>query len=230
MEHPVTWIGLLDIPPIWASVVTGLFVMAVLLVVALRARSAVTAEGAIVPDAGLTPRNLFELLVESIGSLSESIIGHGAKVYVPLLCTFFAFILASNLLGLVPGFSPPTSDFDITFALGVCSFLIFNYYGFKVQGMNYLKHFAGPMLALAPLIFLLEIIGVVVRPASLGLRLFGNMFGDHLVLEIFTDLTKVVVPVVFYFLGTLVSVIQAFVFTLLTMIYIALSVAHDEGH
>ena len=78
-------------------------------------------------------------------------------------------------------------------------------------------------------------IGVFVRPASLGLRLFGNMFGDHLVLEIFTDLTKVVVPVVFYFLGTLVSVIQAFVFMLLSMIYIALGVqsadhGHGEGH
>jgi F-type H+-transporting ATPase subunit a len=70
----------------------------------------------------------------------------------------------------------------------------------------------------------------MVRPFSLGLRLFGNMFGDHLVLEIFTDLTKVVVPVIFYFLGTLVSCIQAFVFTLLTLIYIGLSVAHDEGH
>ncbi len=230
MEHPVTWIGLLEIPPVWASVVTGLFVISMILLVAVRARAAVTAEGAIVPDAGLTPRNLFELLVESLGSMADQVIGHGSKVYVPLLCTFFAFILASNLLGLVPGFSPPTSDFDITFALGVCSFLIFNYYGFKVQGMNYLKHFAGPMLALAPLIFTLEIIGVVVRPFSLGLRLFGNMFGDHLVLEIFTDLTKVVIPVIFYFLGTLVSCIQALVFTLLTMIYIALSVAHDEGH
>ena len=230
MEHPVTWTGLLHIPPIWASVVTGLFVISILLVLALRARSAVSSEGAIVPDGTLTPRNLYELLVESLGSLSEQVVGHGSAVYVPIFCSFFIFILASNLLGLVPGFSPPTSDFDITLALGICSFLIFNYYGFKVQGMGYLKHFAGPMLALAPLIFTLEIIGVIVRPFSLGLRLFGNMFGDHLVLEIFTDLTKVGIPVIFYFLGTLVSCIQAFVFTLLTMIYIALSVAHDEGH
>lgn len=230
MEHPVTWTYLLGIPPLWASVATGLFVMAILLVVAARARSAVSAEGAIVPDAGLTPRNIFELLVEGLGSLADQIIGHGGKTYVPLLSTFFIFILASNLLGLVPGFGPPTSDFDITFALGVVSFLIFNYYGFKEQGMGYLKHFAGPMLALAPLIFTLEIVGVFVRPVSLGLRLFGNMSGDHLVLEIFTDLTKVGVPVIFYFLGTLVSVVQAFVFTLLTLIYIALSVAHDEGH
>ncbi|MDG2308143.1 MAG: F0F1 ATP synthase subunit A [Candidatus Binatia bacterium] len=230
MEHPVTWTFLLGIPTPWASVVTGVFVMAVLLLVASRARSAVTSEGAIIPDAGLTPRNVFELMVEGLGSLADQVIGHGSKLYVPILCSFFIFILASNMLGLVPGFGPPTSDFDITLALGVCSFLIFNWYGFKVQGMGYLKHFAGPMLALAPLIFTLEIIGVMVRPFSLGLRLFGNMFGDHLVLEIFTDLTKVGVPVIFYFLGTLVSCIQAFVFTLLTLIYIGLSVAHDEGH
>lgn len=230
MEHPVTWIGLLGVSDTWASVATGFFVIALIFAVAARARTALTAEGAIIPDAGLTPRNLFELLVEGLGSLADSVIGHGSKVYVPILAAFFSFILASNLLGLVPGFGPPTSDFDITFALGVCCFLIFNYYGFKIQGMNYLKHFAGPMLALAPLIFLLEIIGVVVRPVSLGLRLYGNMFGDHLVLEIFTDLTKVVIPVIFYFLGTLVSCIQAFVFTLLATIYIALSVVHDEGH
>ena len=127
------------------------------------------------------------------------------------------------------------SDFDITFALGVCSFIVFNYYGFKVAGVGYLKHMAGPFWWLAWLIFPLELIGVFVRPASLGLRLFGNMFGDHLVLEIFTGLTKVVIPVVFYFLGALVSAIQAFVFMLLSMIYIALGVqlaahGHGEGH
>ncbi len=230
MEHPVTWAGLLEIPELWSSVLTGLFVIGGLLLLAVRARSAVTSEGAIVPDAGLTPRNVFELLVEAIGGLSEQVIGHGSRVYVPLLATFFLFILASNLLGLVPGFVPPTSDFDITLALGICSFLIFNYYGLKVNGMDYIKHLMGPMLALAPLIFVLELIGVLVRPLSLALRLYGNMSGDHLVLDIFIDLTKIGVPVIFYMLGTLVSVIQAFVFTLLSMIYIALSVAHDEGH
>jgi len=230
MDHPATWQWALGIPDLWASVVTGLFVMGILLVLGVRAKAAMATEEAIIPDAGLTPRNVFELLVEGIGSLSEQVIGHGSKVYVPTLCTFFIFILTSNLLGLVPGFIPPTSDFDITLALGICSFLIFNYYGLKVNGMDYIKHLMGPILALAPLIFLLELIGVLVRPVSLALRLFGNMSGDHLVLDIFIDLTYLFVPVIFYMLGTLVSVIQAFVFTLLSMIYIGLSVAHDEGH
>ena len=230
MEHSVTWTGLLGIPYDWGSVATGLFVMGVLIALAFRARAAAGAEGAIVPDEGLTARNVFELLVESITSMAESVIGHGSKPYVPILSCFFIFILFSNLLGLVPGFLPPTEDFDITLALGVCSFLVFNYYGFKVAGMDYPKHLMGPMLALAPLIFLLELIGVMVRPASLALRLFGNMSGDHMVLAIFTDLTKLFIPVIFYFLGTLVSVIQAFVFMLLSMIYIGLSIGHDEDH
>jgi F-type H+-transporting ATPase subunit a len=237
MEHPVTWVGLLGVPDLWKSVVTGLFVMGLLVLLAARARSAITTGGdqVLIPDENLSARNFFEVIVEFIASMCESVIGKGSATYVTILATFFLFIISCNLLGLVPGFGPPTSDFDITFALGVCSFIVFNYYGFKVAGIGYLKHMAGPFWWLAWLIFPLEMIGVFVRPASLGLRLFGNMFGDHLVLEIFTDLTKVVVPVVFYFLGTLVSVIQAFVFMLLSMIYIALGVqsadhGHGEGH
>ena len=228
MDHPVTWTGLLGISGEYQYVVLSAVVMTVILLLGLKARSAISAEGAIVPDSSLSARNVFELLVESISGLADSVIGHHSERYVPILATFFVFILLSNFLGLLPGFVPPTSDFDITFALGVCSFLVFNYYGFKVQGVGYLKHFAGPFWWLAWLIFPLEIIGVFVRPFSLGLRLFGNLFGDHLVLEIFTGLTKVGIPVIFYFLGTLVAVIQAFVFTLLSMIYIALSVSHHD--
>ena len=236
MEHPVTWLWLLGVPDAWQSIVTGLFVMTVLVAIGARARTAITTTGeqVIIPDAKLTARNFFELLVEFVSNMADSVIGKGSGTYVPILVTFFVFVLVSNMLGLVPGFAPPTADFDITFALGVCSFIVFNYYGFKVAGLGYLKHMAGPCWWRAWLIFPLELIGVFVRPASLGLRLFGNMFGDHLVLEIFTDLTKVVIPVVFYFLGTLVSAIQAFVFMLLSMIYIALSVqtahGHGEGH
>jgi len=228
MEHPVTWTGLLGIPHgDWEYFAIGLLVMGIILVLGLRARSSLQDAAAVVPDEKLTARNVFELLVEAISGLAESVIGHGAQRYVPLLSTFFLFILLSNLMGLLPGFTPPTSDFDITLALGVVSLLAFNYYGFKAQGVGYLKHFIGPIAALAPLMIILEVISVLlVRPASLGLRLFGNMFGDHLVLEIFTSLTKVGVPVAFYLLGTLVSVIQAFVFTLLSMIYIGLAVAH----
>jgi F-type H+-transporting ATPase subunit a len=231
MEHPVTWTGLIGIPHgDWEYFAIAMLVMGILLILGLRARSALQKDSAVVPDEKLTARNVFELLVEMMNGLADSVIGHGAAKYVPLLSTFFIFILFSNFMGLLPGFTPPTSDFDITLALGVVSFFAFNYYGFRAQGIAYLKHFMGPILWLAPLMIVLELIGTLVRPVSLGLRLFGNLFGDHLVLEIFTDLTKVGVPVVFYMLGTLVSVIQAFVFTLLSMIYIALAVAHHDDH
>ena len=232
MEHPVTWTGLIGIPHgDWEYFAIGMLIMGVILLLGLRARSELAKDSAIVPDEGLSARTVFELLVESIGGLADSVVGHGAAQYVPLLSTFFIFILFCNFMGLLPGFTPPTSDFDITLALGVVSFVAFNYYGFKAQGVGYLKHFMGPILWLAPLMVVLELIGAFVRPVSLGLRLFGNLFGDHLVLEIFTGLTKVVIPVVFYMLGTLVAVIQAFVFTLLSMIYIALAVAHhDDEH
>jgi F-type H+-transporting ATPase subunit a len=232
MEHPVTWTGLIGIPHgDWEYFAIGMLIMGVLLLLGLRARAELAKDSAIVPDEGLSARNVFELLVEAIGGLADSVVGHGAAQYVPLLSTFFIFILFCNFMGLLPGFTPPTSDFDITLALGVVSFCAFNYYGFKAQGVGYVKHFMGPILWLAPLMVVLELIGAFVRPVSLGLRLFGNLFGDHLVLEIFTGLTKVVIPVVFYILGTLVAVIQAFVFTLLSMIYIALAVAHhDDEH
>ena len=228
MEHPYTWPYAVGIPHHLEYISIGLFVMGVLILLALYARNAMNEESAIVPDARLSARNVFELLVEMISNLAESVIGHHSAQYVPLLCSFFLYIFACNAMGLLPGFTPPTSNFNITFALGTVSFLAFNYYGFRAQGVAYLKHFAGPIWWLAVLMVPLEVIGAFVRPFSLGLRLFGNLFGDHLVLEIFTSLTKVGVPVVFYLLGTLVTVIQAFVFTLLSMIYIALAVSHEH--
>ena len=166
-----------------------------------------------------------ELFVGFIRSMSEGVLGARADRYLGLFGTFFLFILVCNLMGLVPGFSPPTSNFQTTLALGFASFVAFNYIGISDQGLfKYLAHFAGPIWWLAVLMFPLELVGTFVRPFSLGLRLFGNMTGDHLVLEIFTNLTKLGIPIMFYFFGTLVSVIQAFVFTLLTVIYVSLSV------
>src|SRR4030095_1127603 len=168
------------------------------------------------------------MFVEAMQGLAEGVIGHGSEKYVPLLATFFIFILVANLLGLVPGFSPPTSDFDITFALGVVSFVAYNYYGARAHGAGYVKQFLGPMLLLAPLMLLVEIFSHAFRPISLGIRLFANMFADHQVVAMFTDMTKVVIPVIFYLLGAFVSVVQAFVFTMLTAIYIALAISHDH--
>jgi F-type H+-transporting ATPase subunit a len=168
-------------------------------------------------------------VVEAISGLAEGVIGRHFERYVPLLAAFFVFILTANLIGLVPGFVSPTSNFNVTLALGVISFLAYNVYGMKAAGVgSHLRHFLGPVIWLAPLMLLVEIFSQSFRPISLGIRLFANMFADHEVVSIFTNLTKVVVPVMFYVLGAFVCVVQAFVFTMLSAIYISLSVSHDH--
>jgi F-type H+-transporting ATPase subunit a len=226
MEHGFTWLGSLGLPD---AIATSLLVAMglILFAVVVRGRLAAAVQS-VEPEDGVTLRNVAEAFVEAIQGLAEGVIGHGAEKYVPLLATFFIFILISNLLGLVPGFAPPTSNFNITFALGLVSFVAYNYYGARAHGVGYAKQFLGPMLLLAPLMLLVEIFSHAFRPISLGIRLFANMFADHKVVEMFTNLTKVGVPVIFYLLGSFVSVVQAFVFTMLSAIYIALAISHDH--
>jgi F-type H+-transporting ATPase subunit a len=230
MEHGFAWVqqipGLMLLEPHTA---TALLVMAGLLLFALRARQQLAAvSDPVVPDAGFSARNIAEVVTEFISNLSESVIGHDGPRYVPLFASLFVFILASNLIGLIPGFTPPTDNFNVTLALGVVSFVAYNFYGLKAHGLAYLKQFMGPLLLLAPLMIVVELFSHLFRPASLAIRLYGNMFADHLLLGIFTDLTKVLIPVIFYLLGTFVSLVQALVFTLLTMVYVGLAISHDH--
>jgi F-type H+-transporting ATPase subunit a len=230
MEHPFTWYDyFIHSTVIPQHTFTALVVTLMLIAAAVLARwSLARAEDSAVPDGSLTLRNIVELSVEFITGVVDGIIGRKGRKFVPLFGSFFLFILCANLMGLIPGFSPPTSNLNTTLGLGLVSFLAYNWFGFRAHGVNYLKHFMGPVLFLAPLFVVLETVSHLVRPVSLGLRLFGNMFGDHLAVEIFTDLSKIGVPVVFYLLGTLVSLIQAFVFTLLSIIYVAMAVSHDH--
>ena len=232
MEHPFTWVSVIPgLSALPEHAATSLLVASTLILFAYLAnRQLATASDAAIPDDSLTLRNLAELLVEGVTGMAEGVLGHQGRRYVPFYGSFFLFILCANLIGLVPGFAPPTSNFNVTFALGVTSFVAYNVYGFREQGVDYLKHFVGPIWWLGILMVPLELIDNFVRPFSLALRLFGNMTGDHVVLEIFTDLTKVVVPVVFYALGAFVSLIQAFVFTLLSLVYVSLAVGHGDHH
>jgi F-type H+-transporting ATPase subunit a len=221
------------------------------LLFAVKARAALTmAKDPVIPVKELGARNIAELLVQLVVSQSDSIIGKEGRKYIPYFGSFFIFILFSNLMGLLPGFGSPTANLNTTIGLALCSFAGYNIIGARQQGVAYLKHFFGPMtslparsligkIALFPVLvvsvlffFILEGFSHVFRPVSLSLRLFGNMMGDHQVIEAFISLTKLVVPVAFYAMGTLVSVIQAFVFTLLSMIYVALAISHgsEEGH
>lgn len=192
-------------------------------------------KNSVIPDRGITFRNIFEALGQFIYNLARNIMGEEeAKKYYTVIMLLFTFVFMNNVVGLIPGFLPPTDNFNTTLALGIFVFLYYNYQGIRAQGIvGHIKHFMGPVWYLAVLILPIELISHGVRPLSLGLRLKGNMEGDHLVLSIFSGLIPYVVPIPFYVIGLFVCFMQAFVFTLLTMVYISLATAHhdhDEEH
>nr|WP_320114639.1 F0F1 ATP synthase subunit A [uncultured Desulfuromonas sp.] len=173
-------------------------------------------------------QNLMESVVGGIENLIVETMGPKGRTYFPLIATFALFILVSNLVALIPGFYPPTANLNTNAALALTVFAMTHIIGVKEHGISYLKHFMGPILALAPLIFIIEIIGHLARPLSLSLRLFGNMYGHEIVLMIFFALVPLFLPIPMMMMGILVAFIQAFVFTLLAMIYIA--GALEEAH
>ena len=172
-----------------------------------------------------------------------SIIGEHGYRHLPVVATFGTLILVSNLMGQFPMFMSPTASVNVTFALGISSFVYYNYVGISENGLiGHIKHFAGPKLPLLMfpitiLIFFIEIISNSIRPFTLGVRLFANMFSDEQVFVQITNLappfTQFLVPLVLTLLGVFVAFVQAFVFTLLSMIYIG-EVSHaphdDHGH
>ncbi len=186
-------------------------------------------ENPIIPSDKLTILNIFELFIESFYNITKDIIGHHAKHYFPWIASFSIFIFFSNALSLIPGFLPPTDMLNTTLALGVFSFLLYNYYGIKVQGFkNHFKHLLGPIPALAPLMLPIELISNFARPLSLALRLMGNMAGDHMVLGIFLSLVAFVIPIPIMLLGMIVVLVQTLVFTILSIVYISMAVEHDS--
>lgn len=217
-------------------VVTFAVIAVMLLAAGLVYRSKLAGVSNVVfPDRGITYRNFVELYGNFIYSQCKQIIGEdGAKKYFGFIATTFIVILVCNLIGLIPGFLPPTEHLSTTLALGAFSFIYYNFKGCKEQGTwNYIKHFAGPLWYLAFLIFPIEIVSNFVRPLSLALRLKNNMMGDHLVLSEFSKLAPAIIPILFMILGILVSFIQAYVFTVLSMVYISLATSHhdhDEDH
>lgn len=184
-----------------------------------------------VPEDG---QQVLEVGLGSIRNLLLDLVGpHGMK-YFPVIATFGVLILISNLFAFIPGLMPPTESVNVTFALGITSFLYYNYIGIKENGLlGHLRHFAGPLLAIAPLLFVIELISNLVRPFSLGVRLFGNMFADAQVLANISNLyppyTLFVLPVLVMPLGLFVAFIQTFIFMFLSMMYVGEVSHHDHG-
>lgn len=198
-----------------AHVLHSWLVMAILIIGALLLARGIQ----MVPRKG---QNVLELVVESLENFMVDFTGPEGRTFFPYIATIFLYILLSNLLGLVPGFFSPTANLNTTLSLAICTFVLTHVIGIKFHGAKYIKHFFGPFWALAPIMFLIEIIGHFARVMSLSIRLFGNIFGKEKVLGIFFGLAGLyLAPLPILFLGILVSFIQALVFTLLSIVYFA---------
>jgi F-type H+-transporting ATPase subunit a len=223
MEHPILFLDLLfgkfglHIPP---HVTYAVLVSLILLGLGVLAGKKIS----MVPTGA---QNVFELIVGGLEDFMVEITGEEGRAFYPYICTVFLFIMTCNLLGLLPGFFSPTANINTTLALALCTFLYTHYLGVKYHGAKYIKHFLGPIPALAPLFLPIEIIGHFARVLSLTLRLFGNIMGEDLVLAILLFLAGMfLAPLPMMFLAVFTSVVQAFVFTLLSMMYFAGSMEH----
>jgi F-type H+-transporting ATPase subunit a len=205
-------------------------------------RQIAAAGGGVVPDEGVTLRNVFEVLLAGLTTLARQTMGPEWKRWFPFAAAMFFFILVSNLLGLIPGGAGATNDVNVALAWAIISYVLFNYVGIRQHGLkNYLVKYMGPSFytwhvggrhihirGLFPLFFPLETILDAARMMTLSIRLIANMFADHTVVGVFLLLVPPVVPAIFLGLGMLVAFLQAFVFSLLTMVYINLAL--QEAH
>lgn len=180
------------------------------------------------PDGQVSTAFVAEWAISGLLNLFNTIMEHGARELFFVLGTFSFFILANNLIGLVPGFNPPTDQYNVTVALALITFFVAHTIGVRAHGFAYIKKFMGPLWWIAPLMFPIEIISHLVRPLSLSVRLFGNMTGDHKVVAVFSSLLALGLPVPFMGLGVFVSFLQTFVFILLSAVYFQDALAHPH--
>jgi F-type H+-transporting ATPase subunit a len=208
----------------WADfIVMQILVAAIMIVMFAMLR------GSLSVDKPGTMQHCFELVHGFISGESEDQIGHDAHQHAVLFETLFVFLLLANLIGIIPGFVSPTQVIYVPVGCALISFLYFNIVGIQKQGLRkYLKQFLGPIPALAPLMIPIEIISTLARPLSLSIRLFANMYAGEQVTLVFLGLTYLIGPAIFMGLHVFVGMLQAYIFVLLSMIYVAGAVA--EAH
>jgi len=229
MEHPYLflvklfeWIGLGHFAHSYPHVIYSWFVMLLLIVLAFLG----TRKISMVPGKG---QNLFEIIISGMEEFMVDITGDEGRWFFPLVATVFIYIAACNLIGLVPGFFPPTASINTTVSCALTVFLFTHFIGIKYHGIKYIKHFLGPIWWMIPIIFPIEVIGHFARILSLSFRLFGNMMGHELVLGILFMLAGAFfAPLPIMAMGIFVALVQAFVFFLLSVMYFA--GAMEEAH
>jgi F-type H+-transporting ATPase subunit a len=219
-------VGVHSAEPITAALFVALLI--ILMALAIRGQLA-NYEKSVIPDDKLTLRTFIEVLIGTFYGMMVDMMGpKRAKRYFPIIGTCACFVFFGNLIGAIPGFTPPTSSWNITAGCAIVVFISFNYYGIKENGLGYFKHLAGPIWWMAPLIFPLEIVSLCIRPITLSIRLMLNMAVDHLLITIAASIFVFLLPIPVMVLGTLVIVVQVVVFCLLSSIYITLATDHEE--
>ena len=208
--------------PIPNSLAMELLVFSFLLILFLLVRSRLSVDD----PGGL--QHVFESVEGFIKNQSNEIIGHHSEGYTPFLATLLFFILFCNLIGVIPGFESPTAVPIVPLGCAICAFAYYQFQGFKHAGIGYLKHFAGPMFALAPLMIPIELISHLARVLSLTIRLFANMFAGDMVTLVFFSLVPIGVPILFLGLHVGVSLLQTYIFVLLTTVYLQGAVADEH--
>jgi len=174
-------------------------------------------------------QQIAEMIHEFTGGQGEQIIGHGYERFQAFVTCIFLFVVLNNFLGLVPGLETPTGNPSVPLGIALLTFLYYNFHGVRVQGVvGYLKHFAGPLWWIAPLLFPIEIISHLARVMSLTIRLYANMLASDLVALVFFSLVPVAIPAIFLGLHFAVSIIQAYIFMVLSLIYLSMAVAHEH--
>jgi F-type H+-transporting ATPase subunit a len=242
IDHALAGMGFSDGHVGLAHVMTGLFVAFLIVGGAfLLNRKTANMKAAVVPEPTLTVRNFLELFVESAYGMMKDIMGEkSAKYFLPLIGTAGLFIFLSNLFGLVPGFSPPTSNFNTTVACSLVVFFTTHFYGIREHGaVKYFKHFLGPItsgpwwvypgiILLMGLMLVVELVSHLVRPASLSIRLAANLTADHTLVSSFYEMFALLLPLPMMLLGFLVCIVQTLVFCILSTVYISMAIAHEE--
>ena len=178
-----------------------------------------------------TVQQFAEMIHEFTGGQGQEIVGHGYERFQGFVTVIFLFVLGMNLIGLIPGINSPTENPIVPLGIAVSLFIFYNFHGFRAQGFKgYLGHFAGPIWWVSPLLFPIEIISNFARVMSLTIRLYANMFAGGLVTLVFFSLIPLFIPVGLLGLHLVVSLIQAYVFMLLALIYLseAVTVSHDH--
>jgi F-type H+-transporting ATPase subunit a len=173
-------------------------------------------------------QHTLEVTYEFLHAQADEVVGHEGPKYMAFFGTMFFFILFMNCIGLIPGFDSPTMYPMVPFGMAVATFIFYHATGVKANGFGYVKQFLGPMIWLAPLMLPIEIISHFARPLSLTVRLFANMFAGEQVYITFISLTKLIIPAVFIGLHLFVGLLQAYIFTLLAMIYVGGAVSHEH--